>query len=100
MPRTCTICGHKKRAAIEKAVLAGESLRNIAQRYGTSPTALFRHKNDHLTNAVVKAAGAAEVAHGEGLLAKLESIETEARTLLQAALRGETTEEPAPKEKT
>ncbi len=36
MPRTCTICGHKKRAAIEKAVLAGDALRAIAGRWSVS----------------------------------------------------------------
>ena len=36
MPRTYTICGHKRRPAIEKAVLAGEALRAIAGRWSVS----------------------------------------------------------------
>ena len=36
MPRTCAICGHKKRVAIEKAVLAGDALRAIAGRWSVS----------------------------------------------------------------
>ena len=85
MPRTCTICGHKKRANIEKAVLAGESFRNIALRYETTTGSLFRHKSSHLTQAVVKANGVAEIIHANSLLAKLESIESEACGILKEA---------------
>ena len=97
MPRTCTICAHKKRAAIEKAILAGESFRNIASRYGTTTGSLFRHKSGHLTQAVVKANGAAEAAHGDDLLAKVVQLEADARRIgakaekakdLRAALMG------------
>ena len=85
MPRTCTICGHKKRSAIEKAILAGEALRTVADRWSVSKTSLIRHKGDHLAAALVKANGAAEAAHGDDLLAKLESIESEARGILKDA---------------
>ena len=85
MPRTCTICAHKKRSAIEKAVLAGEGLRAIAGRWSVSRSSLMRHRDDHLAAAVVKANGAAEAAHGDDLLAKLESIESEARGILKDA---------------
>ena len=36
MPRTCTICGHDKRRAIEKGILSGEALRAIAGRWSVS----------------------------------------------------------------
>ena len=85
MPRTCTICAHKKRSAIEKTVLAGEGLRAIAGRWSVSRSSLMRHRDDHLAAAVVKANGAAEAAHGDDLLAKLESIESEARGILKDA---------------
>ena len=85
MPRTCTICGHSKRSAIEKALLSGEALRKIAERTGTSVTSLHRHKTEHLTPTLVKANGAAEAAHGDDLLAKLASIESEARGILKDA---------------
>ena len=87
MPRTCTICGHKKRSAIEKAILSGEGLRTIAGRWSVSRQALARHRDDHLSAAVVKANGAAEVTRGDDLLAKLESIEVEARGILKASKR-------------
>ena len=43
MPRACTVCAHPKRTAIEAALAAGESQREVAARFGLSKTALVRH---------------------------------------------------------
>ena len=48
MPRPCTICHHPQRDALDQALQAGEAFRNIAPRFGTSTTALHRHKHEHL----------------------------------------------------
>jgi len=48
MPRGCSICQHLQRPVIDVAFVAGEALRNIRQRFGTSTTALHRHKQAHL----------------------------------------------------
>ena len=56
MPRTCSICTHDQRQAIDKAPLAGEPYRHIASRFGTSTTALQRHKADHLSERMAKVA--------------------------------------------
>jgi DNA-directed RNA polymerase subunit RPC12/RpoP len=44
MPRTCTVCRHEKRQEIDRALLVGRPLRNIAEEFGTSRMALCRHK--------------------------------------------------------
>ena len=49
MPRACTICNHERREEIEKALNAGMSYRNVAERFGTSVAALFRHKSHKLS---------------------------------------------------
>ena len=85
MPRTCTICVHDKHEEINQALVKGTTLRTIADHWSVTKTSLIRHKADHLPAALVKANGAAEAAHGDGLLAKLESIEGEARALLKDA---------------
>lgn len=54
MPR-CSICTNPQRAEIDKALVAGESLRDIAGRFGTSRTTLGRHKNDHLGEQIERA---------------------------------------------
>jgi hypothetical protein len=48
MPRTCTICTHPKRTAIEQALGQAIPLRTIAAQWSVSKTALIRHKTDHL----------------------------------------------------
>jgi hypothetical protein len=45
MPPTCAVCRHPERASIDKAIVDGLSLRNIAQRFdGPSAWGIHRHK--------------------------------------------------------
>jgi hypothetical protein len=51
MPRTCTVCTHLQRAAVDTALGRGEdAFRTIADRFGLSATALKRHKAGVLTD--------------------------------------------------
>lgn len=81
MPPTCTCCSHPDRIALDKALAAGESLRIIAQRYGTSATALFRHRR-HAGQAIVKAAERREEKIGDTVLAGLARCQAKAWELL------------------
>jgi hypothetical protein len=73
MTRTCTICTHADRESIDKALLAGESLRNIAKRFDIGPSAVFRHK-EHIPVALVKANEAVAIAHGQDLLEQMRDL--------------------------
>jgi len=56
MSRTCTVCAHRERHAIDQALVAVESpYRDIARQYGLSKDALLRHKADHLLAEIVAA---------------------------------------------
>ena len=68
MPMKCRVCGHKKRLEIDRALLEGQSLRDIARRTGTTASSLQRHKADHLAKHLVKAHEAREVARADSLL--------------------------------
>lgn len=59
MPRTCTVCRHRRRQEIDSALLVGRPFRNIAKQFGTSRMALCRHKA-HLLASLAKAANATE----------------------------------------
>lgn len=49
MPPRCTVCSHPRRAQIDAALIAGESLRNIAQRFdGPSAWSIYRHTKQAL----------------------------------------------------
>jgi hypothetical protein len=53
MARNCSICRHANRTEIEKNVINGETLRDIAGRFGVSRSAVQRHKN-HLAAGLMQ----------------------------------------------
>jgi hypothetical protein len=87
MPRLCTVCRHEERPAIDRALIAGESFRTIAQRFHLSATALHRHKRDHVPASLAKAADVAEAATATGLLARLRTLNAETAAVLAQAKR-------------
>ena len=94
VPRTCTICKHPSREEINAALITGESFRNIAKRFETSTTALFRHKKADLPATLVKSAEIAEVVEADTLVGRLQSLHTETMAILREA-RSEGTKDNA-----
>ncbi len=91
MPRTCTVCAHPRREAIDAALLdPGESFRNIAERFSLSAAALHRHKTAHLPARLAKAQEAAEMAQADDLLAEMRKLQRVTHGILdQAAQAGD-----------
>ncbi len=58
MGRACTICTHTYRAAIDAALEAGHSFRDIARNHEISKTSLHRHWQFHTAQTRDKAASA------------------------------------------
>ncbi len=87
MPRTCTICTHSERPAIDRALVQGAPLRNIAERHGVSLGAVHRHQTDHLPTLLTKAHDAEEAAAADDLLAQLHSLQATTLSLLAKAER-------------
>jgi predicted DNA-binding protein YlxM (UPF0122 family) len=86
MAQLCSICTHPQRAEIDQAILTGTPLRNIAERYSVSTTALHRHKkNGHIEQQLVKAEEAKEIATADQLLADLVSAKERLESLGQSA---------------
>lgn len=79
MPRTCTICRHPQHEAVDKALVAGEPFRNIALRFGTSSTALYRHKGEHLPELVAHGQRRAQ-AHAAALQTQVRQQEAQEQT--------------------
>ena len=86
MPRICTICIHPKRARIDKALLAGHPLRDIAGHLAIRMSALHRHKQ-HLPTTLTQAKTAEEALRGDSLLEDLQDLAAEANRLKQKAER-------------
>lgn len=85
MPRTCTVCQHPDRPAIDAALLAGEPFRHIAARTGTSTGALQRHKEEHLPIALVHAKEVEQVAQADDLLAQVRDLQRRTLRILDDA---------------
>ena len=74
MPRTCTVCTHPERAAIDKALVAGGPYRSIAKHFGTSAQDRLRHKESHLRD-LLAAAKQRQTAHEAALGAAVQEQE-------------------------
>jgi hypothetical protein len=86
------VCSHIKRFDIDAALVAGEAYRNIAERFGTSTTALVRHKTDHLPASLSKAKKVEETTQADTLLGQLLSLNRETLAILKQAREGEDNE--------
>jgi transposase-like protein len=85
MPRQCSVCAHASLHAINTALVAGGSLRDIARQFGLSKDAVARHQADHLPAALVAAVGAEETRQALDVLQQLKTINAAALTVLRDA---------------
>ena len=85
MPRRCTVCDHPQREEIDMQLVCGESYRTISDHFGLSKTALIRHKESHIPDALVEAQDAGEVAQADDLLAQVKALQAEAQDILGEA---------------
>ncbi len=70
---------------MDGTLVAGQSFRNIAEQYGTSATALFRHKSDHLPAVIVKDQAVREEAHALDVVKQLRDINAATLAILEDA---------------
>ena len=86
MPQ-CRVCASDQRRAIEGAMLAGQSIRTVAEQFGMSATGVWRHRQHHLPAALLRARDTADVAQADSLLADLQALRLRAARLLDRAER-------------
>jgi hypothetical protein len=85
MSRKCTVCEHEKVEEINRLLLKGVSLRNIAKQYSVSAASLHRHKDGHLPAKLVKAQEAREIAKADTLLDQVAGLRDKALSILAKA---------------
>lgn len=86
MPLVCSICVHADRDDIDELLLRrATSLRVMAQRFGTSTSALHRHRTEHLATVLTQAETAREQAHADDLLEQLRWVQRRTVRLLDTA---------------
>ena len=82
---TCTVCRSEARNTVDEALVAGTPHRSVAEQHGLSASAVFRHQQSHLPAAIVRAHEVSEVAHGDGLLAQIRNLQSDALGILGKA---------------
>jgi hypothetical protein len=85
VPRSCTICEHPDREAIDEALVGGASNRSVASLYDVSEAAVRRHKANHLPAKLVMAQAAEEVAQADDLLGQMQDLQSRTLAVLEAA---------------
>jgi len=85
MPRSCTVCEHAEREAIDRALVGDASNRSVASLYDVSEAAVRRHKANHLPAKLVLATAAAEVAQADNLLEQVRALQGRAYGILDKA---------------
>ncbi len=79
MPRKCSVCKHRKRDHINRAILsAKKSLRVISKQYEVSYSAVQRHKNEHLIQAMRLAKKNGEIKEGKTAFEQFNEMVKEA----------------------
>ena len=85
MPRTCTVCTHPDRPALDQMLVNRQPFRHIAAQAGLSTSALVRHHDDHLPALLAQAKRAAETAQADDLLLQVKALRGKALELLRKA---------------
>src|SRR5215212_4881750 len=85
MPRSCTICEHPEREAIDRALVGDASNRSVASLYDVSEASVRRHKSNHLPAKLAKAQEAEEVSRADDLLRQLRALQSKTLTILLRA---------------
>ena len=90
MARTCTVCRHPDRPAIDTMLVNHKPFRAISRQFGLSKDAVLRHHDDHLPAVLAQARAAEDVAHAIDIVAQLKAINAAALAVLaDARARGD-----------
>jgi transposase-like protein len=86
VPRTCTVCSHPDREAIDRALVSRDaSNRRIASQHDVTERAVRNHKANHLPATLMKAQDAQEVAEADDLLGQVRDLQARTLSILEAA---------------
>lgn len=80
----CKVCSHKNRNEIDKLILSGTSIRDIAGQFGLTKSSVQRHKK-HLQRKLVKASEVKETITANSLFGQLRDLHSEALNILEEA---------------
>ena len=86
MPRSCSVCCHDGRKAMDEALVAGESLRAITKRFpGVTESSLSRHRVAHLSPSLQKLVADRALNRNGDLLEQLRGLIEKVYQVLEQA---------------
>ncbi len=88
MARTCTVCAHPERGAIDEALVGGASNRAVASERDVSEAAVRRHKANHIPAKLALAAkerGEDELEEADDLLGRVRGLQSRTLGILDKA---------------
>jgi len=88
MSRSCTVCCHDQRGAIEQEIAATTSARKISALFRVSEDAVQRHKADHLPKTLTDARKADDDARALDVVKQLRVINGVSLQILNEARQG------------
>jgi hypothetical protein len=83
--KKCLVCTSEDCDAINEKLIAGLSVRKVAEEYGMSKSAVQSHRANHLPRLLVKAKQAAEIDAADKLVERIENLYTRAYELIDKA---------------
>ena len=81
MPRKCTACSHPQIDDINKEIVRLQSYRDIAKRYGLTAASIYRHRCEHMADALF---AAERLRQGNGIREELERVYQHINRMLEA----------------
>ena len=85
MTRVCTVCNHKDVDEINKRLISGESYRSIAKQFEASESAIYRHKESHIPEVLLKSNEIKYIISADSLLKKVKEEEDFVREMRVSA---------------
>jgi hypothetical protein len=85
MPRTCTVCLHPERNAIDEALVARVSRTEIATKYKVGASAVQRHRSNCLSPALFAVAAKREERGAERIVDRLDRVVAKVEAQIDAA---------------
>ncbi len=85
MPRSCSICTHPRRDAIDAALVTAQPKRRIAAECGVNEASVRRHAAAHLPRSLMKAAAVEEAVRVDDPLGLAQRLQRDALDVLEQA---------------
>lgn len=83
MTMTCTICNHPNRLSVDKDIVAGLSLTNIAKKYDVPYGSLYGHSQNHISRQLAKAWADKDMTESLDLLGRIDQIISRAEKIFR-----------------